>query len=77
MGSGTLGLMADVVNLNRARKRKKRDDARAQGDANAVKFGRSKAEREGQKAQDALDEAKLDGARRIRIEESPEDESSP
>ncbi len=69
--------MADVLNLNRARKRKKRDDARAQGDANALKFGRSKAERAGQKAQDALDEAKLDGARRIRVEESTEDESSP
>ena len=69
--------MADVLNLNRARKRKKRNHDRAQGDANAVKFGRSKADREGHKAQEALDEAKLDGARRIRIEDSPEDESSP
>ncbi len=66
--------MADVLNLNRARKRKRRESARAQADANAVKFGRSKAEREAQKAQETLDEAKLDGARRIRI--SDEDESS-
>ncbi|MGH1343099.1 MAG: DUF4169 family protein [Nannocystales bacterium] len=69
--------MGDVLNLNRARKRKKRDDERARGDANAVKFGRSKADREGQKAQNALDEAKLDGVRRIRAEESDDDESSP
>lgn len=71
--------MADVLNLNRARKRKKREDARAQGDANAVKFGRSKADRDAQKAQDALDEAKLDGARRIRNPnpDEDEDESSP
>lgn len=73
--------MADVVNLNHARKRKKREDARAQGDANAVRFGRSKVERAGHKAQEALDEAKLDGVRRIRpeesSEESSEDDSSP
>lgn len=69
--------MADVVNLNQVRKRKKREDARAQGDANAVRFGRSKVERDGKKAQDALEEAKLDGARRIRTVESPEDDSSP
>lgn len=69
--------MADVVNLNHARKRKKREDARAQGDANAVRFGRSKVERKAQKAQEALEEAKLDGARRIRPEESSEDDSSP
>ncbi|MBV1861188.1 MAG: DUF4169 family protein [Nannocystaceae bacterium] len=67
--------MADVVNLNHARKRKARKDAREQGDANAVRFGRSKADREGQSAQAALDAAKLDGARRIRTEEPPEDES--
>ncbi len=69
--------MADVLNLNRARKRNKREAERAQGDANAVKFGRSKGERAGQQAQQALDDAKLDGARRIRPEDSSEDESSP
>lgn len=56
--------MADVLNLNRARKRKKRQDDRAKADANAIKHGRTKAERELQEAQRALDEAKLDGLRR-------------
>lgn len=69
--------MADVLNLNRVRKRKKREDARAQADRNAARFGRSKIEREGQKTQQALDDAKLDGVRRIRIEDSTEDESTP
>lgn len=67
--------MADVLNLNRARKRKAREAARAKADANAVKFGRSKAEREAQKAQDALDQAKLDGA--LRVDETTEDDVDP
>lgn len=33
------------VNLNRARKERARERARAQADANAVKHGRTKAER--------------------------------
>ena len=33
------------VNLNRARKEKARQEARRQADANAAKFGRTKAER--------------------------------
>lgn len=53
-----------MLNLNHARKRKKRKDARAQADANAIKHGRTKAERDAERAQRALDEARLDGARR-------------
>lgn len=38
--------MSDApVNLNRARKERSRARAKAQADVNAVKFGRSKAER--------------------------------
>ena len=37
--------MAGVVNLRTARKQAARKAARAQGDANAAKFGRSKAEK--------------------------------
>lgn len=39
------GAGAGPVNLNRFRKEKARADEKAQADANAVKFGRSKAER--------------------------------
>ena len=38
--------MAEIVNLNRFRKEKARAAKRAEGDANAAKFGRSKAERD-------------------------------
>ncbi len=54
-----------IVNLNKARKAKERKAARANADANAVKFGRTKAERatqarEAAKLQRALDQAKRD-----------------
>ena len=38
--------MAEIVNLNRFRKEKARAAKRAEGDANAAKFGRTKAERD-------------------------------
>lgn len=37
--------MAEIINLRSAKKARKRAEARAQGDANAAKFGRNKAER--------------------------------
>lgn len=46
------------VNLNRFRKEKARDEARRQADANAAKFGRSKAER-------VLAAARTEKARRV------------
>ncbi len=49
--------MARVVNLNTIRKQKARAEKRARADANAVKFGRSKAETQ-------LDKARADKARR-------------
>jgi hypothetical protein len=53
-----------VVSLNKARKAKVREDDRRQADANAVKFGRTKAE----KARDAVAAAqaagRLDGHKR-------------
>jgi len=42
--------MAEVINLRAKRKEAARKAARAQGDANAAKFGRTKAERELQQA---------------------------
>ncbi len=38
--------MAEIVNLNRFRKERARAARRAEGDANAAKFGRTKAERD-------------------------------
>ena len=46
-----------VVNLNKARKAKTRAEKKTQADANAVKFGRTKAEK-------SLDRAKTDKAAR-------------
>ncbi|MEL6688994.1 MAG: DUF4169 family protein [Pseudomonadota bacterium] len=44
-----------VVNLNKVRKARARDEKRAKADANAVAFGRTKAERQAEKAdRDAL-----------------------
>ena len=71
--------MGDVLNLNRFRKRKKRDDARSRADANAIKHGQSRAERAATRAQQELDEGRLDGAKRScdpenEAEEAPGDE---
>ena len=49
--------MAKPIKLNRNRKTKARADATARADVNAVKFGRSKAEK-------TLDQARTDKARR-------------
>ena len=56
--------MAEVFNLRAARKAKDRADARAKGDENAVKFGRSKAEKALDKARAEKLARGLDGAKR-------------
>ena len=53
------------INLNKVRKARDRAADKAQADANAVKFGRSKAERlldaaRADKARSALDQAKFE-----------------
>jgi hypothetical protein len=55
--------MAEPINLNRARKARQRDDARAKAAQNRVRFGRTKTETtlsklEAEKARRALDQAK-------------------
>ena len=57
--------MAEVINLRSVKKARTRADARAQADANAAKFGRSKAEKRAEatakeKAMRALDGHALD-----------------
>lgn len=54
--------MADVINLNKARKAKARTADRAQAEANRRAFGRSKAEKVRDKADRDRIERALDGA---------------
>ena len=53
--------MARVTNLNTFRKDKARAERRARANANAVKFGQSKAEKELEKARAAKTGRRLDG----------------
>ncbi|WP_058247021.1 DUF4169 family protein [Tropicibacter naphthalenivorans] len=56
--------MSNVVNLNKFRKQKAKGDRRQQADENAVKHGRTKAERDLDKARDAKAKRDLDGHER-------------
>lgn len=56
--------MAEVINLRQAKKQAARQAARAEADANAAKFGRTKAEREVEKARTEKAVRDLDGHRR-------------
>ncbi len=56
--------MAEVVNLRQAKKQAARKAACAEADANAAKFGRTKAEREAEAARAAKAARALDGHRR-------------
>ena len=56
--------MADPVNLNRFRKEKARAERRVEADANAVKHGRTKAQKAREAADAARAKAELDGKRR-------------
>ena len=52
-----------IVNLNRARKTRDRAAEKAQADANAVRFGRTKAERLLDAARNDLAQKRLDQSR--------------
>ena len=56
--------MAETVNLRQARKRKRRDEAARQADANRLAFGRSGAEKAETLLKRELDERRLEGHRR-------------
>ena len=56
--------MAEIVNLNHARKAKDRLASRAKADANAAKFGVPKAEKLLQSAKVKKADRDLDGAKR-------------
>ncbi len=67
--------MSKVTNLNQFRKQKTRSAARAQGDANAARFGRTKAEREAEELRRDTARNLLDGHRLS--EERPEATETP
>lgn len=56
--------MAEPINLNKARKAKARVTAQAEAEANRVKFGRTKAEKQRQAIDRERMQAVLDGAKR-------------
>jgi hypothetical protein len=56
--------MATPVNLNRFRKEKSRAEKKARASENALKFGRTKAEKSHNIAVTALDKKRLDGHKR-------------
>jgi hypothetical protein len=56
--------LGKVISLGKARKARQREQARAQADANAIRHGRTKAERAQQALQERQQAAILDGARR-------------
>jgi hypothetical protein len=56
--------MGDVINLNRARKDRARAARTVEAEANRAKFGRSKAEKAADSADQARQTALLDGAKR-------------
>jgi hypothetical protein len=56
--------MSQIVNLNKARKARDKSRKKAQADENAVKFGRSKAEKLRDDTRAARDTAHIDGHKR-------------
>lgn len=57
-------LMAEVINLNRFLKARKRDEARSTADANRIAHGRTLTEKRAERHEKARRNALLDGARR-------------
>lgn len=55
--------MADIINLNRARKQRAKQDREQQAAQNRITFGRTKAEREANEQERLQRAALLDGKR--------------
>jgi hypothetical protein len=58
------GNMAEIINLNKARKRKTRVDAEQKAAENRLRFGRTKAQRNREAAEDEIAQRRLDQSRR-------------
>ena len=65
---------SDVVNLNRFRKARARDDKAKQAAENRVKFGRTKAEKQLAATEEQLASRRLDGLKRVEPDREPERE---
>ena len=57
-------MSADIVNLNKARKKKAREERAAKAQENRVRFGRTKAERKAIDTERKRIATEIDGARR-------------
>ena len=66
--------MADIVNLNKARKKKARQDAAEQAARNRVIFGRTREQKQRDAAAEEEARRRLDGLRR---EAEPEPDTEP
>jgi Domain of unknown function (DUF4169) len=64
-------MSGDVVNLNRFRKAKARDNKAKQAAENRVKFGRTKVEKQQAAAEDQLAVKRLDGMKRVDPDREP------
>lgn len=56
--------MAEIISLSKARKAKARADKEQAASENRIKFGRTKAEKQLDKAKDVLATRRIDGHRR-------------
>ena len=55
-------MTADIVNLNKFRKAREREEAEKRAEANRVRFGRTKAEKEAAASEERLKDRTLDDA---------------
>ena len=62
--AGFVPTMAEILNLNRARKAKARADGKAAASVKRAAFGRTKAERDAERARIEAEAKRLDGHRR-------------
>ncbi|MCS0503852.1 DUF4169 family protein [Ancylobacter mangrovi] len=69
-GCGIILLMADLINLHRHRKRLRREAAEQIAAIRRLEFGRSKAQKTAESAQEQRRANLLDGHRRIREDET-------
>lgn len=63
--------MAEIVNFNKARKRKAREQAEQRAAENRVKFGRTKEQKRRDAETDAEAQRRMDGLRREREASEP------
>jgi hypothetical protein len=66
--------MADIINLNKARKKKARETAVARAAENRVRFGRSKEQKKLDAATSEADRRKLDQLKRDSTPDDPDED---